>query len=286
MARYLRHLLVYLLAKHLSLVFNLLPRRAALFLGRVLGSLAFFLSPKDGAVAFSNLCKVYGEENRKGLRRLAIKSFSELGANLAEVLRMSDLDSIVEIDGGGNLFQSVAEGRGAILISGHLGCWELIPPYLASRGLKVYPITQTVYDGRVDSLIRKMRAKRGVEGIDKTSGLKEAVRVLRRREALGILIDQGSGKDGIWVEFFGRKTKFPTGPVSLSLKTGAPIVPVAIRRREDQTHLIQVGEQISLRSGSNREETLAFGTRLCAKALEQYIQRQPAQWIWSYPRWA
>lgn len=280
-----KHLWVYWLAKSLILIVNALPRRAALALGRALGNLAFVLSPRDARTAVRNLRAVYGEKRLQGTRRLARQCFSELGKNGADALRLRDVEGIIDCEGWEHLDRALARGRGVICITGHIGCWELMPQYVVSRGMRIHPVAGTVYDRRVDSLVRKMRERGGIRVIDRRSGLKQALGVLRNGEILGILIDQGSREDGVVVDFFGKPTKFPRGPVSLSLKTGAPIVPAAIFRREDDTHLIQVGEAIRLSPALNAEDALAQGTQACAVALEQYIRRQPTQWVWSYPRW-
>lgn len=284
-AKNYRHLSVYWLVRLFVIAADLLPRKAALALGRVLGNLVFSLSPRNARLAIRNLRAVYRDKGGEEVRRLARQSFSELGKNGADALRLRSVRGIVECEGWERLSRALNKRKGVICVTGHLGCWELMPRYVASRGVRIYPVAGTVYDGRVDSLVRTLRERGGVRVIDRGSSPREAMRILRRGEILGILIDQGARRDGVIVDFLGRPTRFPRGPAFLSLKTGAPIVPAAILRREDGTHLIRVGEEISLSPAANTEKAVTLGTQACASALERYIRAEPTQWLWSYPRW-
>jgi len=183
------------------------------------------------------------------------------------------------------VLQARARGKGLIAVTGHLGNWELIPVYFSLKGIPVNVIARRLNDPRLDRLVVGYREKRGIRNIDRDLGARTAFRCLRRGEALGVLIDQDTRVESVFVDFMGRQASTPVGPAALAMRTGAPVVPVATYRDRDGRHIIEVGAPIELAAEGTERELLRENTERLSKAVEKYILCHPEQWVWIHERW-
>jgi KDO2-lipid IV(A) lauroyltransferase len=231
--------------------------------------------------------------------------FIALGKNLTDSLRIpklheKNLDDIVEIRGLERFDRTYKKGKGMVAITGHLGCWELIPIFFSLKGYPVNVIGRSLPESRINGILQDIRKGKEVNVIDRHSSLRETLRCLRRGETLGILMDQNTRAEGFTIDFFGMPAHTPVGPVLLSHKTGAPILPMAIHRTRENRHRIEVGEEIkfnstpkqvlgkmknkSLENGKFKEELMEW-TQVCSKAVESFIRKYPTEWVWMHERW-
>ncbi|MDR3355155.1 MAG: lipid A biosynthesis acyltransferase, partial [Synergistaceae bacterium] len=146
------------------------------------------------------------------------------------------------------------DGRGAILVSGHVGNWELAAAWLAQRGHRVTAIVQETDD---HGLIERMRARVGVTSMPKSVPMTRAAAVLRRGEFLGILPDQHGGGSGIQSKFFGLETSTSPGAAVFAYLTKKPLVPIFSRRVSPYRHLIRIGDPIEWSAGGGRDAVIA-----------------------------
>jgi phosphatidylinositol dimannoside acyltransferase len=109
--------------------------------------------------------------------------------------------------------------------------------------------------------------------------------VLARNGAVALLCDRDLKGRGVAVEFFGERTTLPAGPVSLAIRTGAPLMPAAAYFGPDGTHRVVVRPPIELPEGVPRSEAIAEGTQLLAAELEALIRQAPEQWHLLQPNW-
>ncbi len=288
----LRHLYILYIIKFIVSFFRILPRCFALFLGNILGIIVFKLARQARQVAEGNIALIYPNiEDNGGRRSMAIKNFRNIGKNLADALRLSryknaGLDRIVNLKNGKNIQRLLERGKGLVVITAHLGCWELIPAYFSQKGYSVNIITRQVYDERVNSVINRIRENFNVRIIDKERAPVVALKRLLLGETVGILMDQSTKKNSVSVNFMGKKARTPVGPAYLAMKTSSPVLPVAIYRQKNNKHLIEVGEEVILKKTRNTKEDLLENTRRCSKAIEQFITKHPTEWVWFHKRWS
>ncbi|MCH7760832.1 lysophospholipid acyltransferase family protein [candidate division TA06 bacterium] len=277
-------------------LFQILPRSLGLLLGGMIGEGTYFILPRQRKKALLHLQLAYGEtKSREEIRRMGHRVFIALGKNLVDVLRIpkihkGNVDEIIEVMGMERFERTFQKGRGIIVITAHLGCWELISVYFSLKGYPVNVIGRKLPEERINGILQKVREGKEVRVIDRHSSLRETMECLRRGETLGILMDQNSRVKGIEIDFFGKPAHTPTGPVLLSRKTGAPLLPLAIHRTRNNRHRIEVGEEIeamknrSLGNG-HFEKVLEESTRVCSKAIESFIRQYPTEWVWMHERW-
>ncbi len=287
----IRHMYIYVILRFFIFFFRFIPRSLALFIGRLVGIIIYKLSKEARNVAFENVSYIFPNiENNDRKRSLVIRNFKNIGMNLADTLRLTKfkngkLNRIVRIKNGNNIKELIGRRKGLIVITAHLGCWELIPAYFSQKGYPVNVITRKVYDKNVDGMINGIRRAFGVRIIDKNRSPIVALKKLLLGEAVGILMDQNTKTNSVFIDFLGHKTYTPVGPAYLAMKTGAPVIPVAIHRLRDDTHLIEVGEEVEIKNTGNQKSDILENTKRCSKAVEHFITNHLDEWVWFHKRW-
>jgi KDO2-lipid IV(A) lauroyltransferase len=280
---------VYLAVRTLSLIVVSVSRSAAMGIGSFAGFVIYAVVPKQSRKALENLKIAYNGSMSDGeLRRMTRTVFIHLGRNLAEVLRLprvnsDNVRSLVSVRGQEKMDDALARGRGVIAITGHLGCWELLPAYFSLVGYPVSVVGRRVYDSRVDSIVRSLRANKGVVLVSDRD-TKEALAALHSGRALGVLIDEKAGESGIPVDFFGGRSRVTRGPAVLSMRAGAPIVPVGIHRGSHGRHIIEIGDPINLEKTADIKSRIPEYARTCSKAVEKLIRKHPTEWVWMHDK--
>jgi len=162
----------------------------------------------------------------------------------------------------------------------------LLGAFLAIKGYPVNVVGAPIYDPRLDALVVKNRLSSGMNYIARGDATREIIRVLRRNELIGILIDQDTRKvDGVFVDFLGHPAYTPLGPVVLAMKTGAAIVPMAVHLKKNGRHSIDVRPALDMKFTGDLENDRIENTKLCNDVLTDFIRRHPTQWVWMHERW-
>lgn len=282
--------LIWLGIQYLSMQSRLLPHSAALSLGGSMGRMVFSLNKDKSSKAIIRCSKFLGC-SLEVAREVVAKSYINLGRSVVEFLNLpkigKKIDEIVSVHDIENLNDALACGRGVILLTAHLGNWELAAAYL---GIKDYPmraIGAEQRDARITKLISDIRASCGVETIGKGFDLRGAIKCLQEGNILGVLLDQDAKDKGIIAPFLGQPASTPYGPVKLAMKMRSPIVPLFIVRRKDNTHHdLYFLPSLEERVKDFYDRPIEENVRLCNDILSEWISRHPEQWLWLYPRWA
>ena len=182
------------------------------------------------------------------------------------------------------LDEALAEEKGGVVISGHVGNWEILGQAIAAAGYPIATIAKPFYDPRVTRWLHQLRTRHGLKIVwrDQNSG-KAILRVLRSNNLMAFLIDQDTKTAGDYVPFFGRPAFTPTTPAALALRTGAPLI-FCWHHRRGNRHQITIERIVYQRSGDNKRDILALTALLTAR-LESVIRAAPEQWVWMHRRW-
>jgi KDO2-lipid IV(A) lauroyltransferase len=200
------------------------------------------------------------------------------------------LDTYVAFATPGHLEEVLARGRGAVAVTGHLGNWELMAQRVGSSGLPNAVIAKATADAKLNALIERFRAGGNVETLwreDPNTG-RSIIRTFRKNRLLGILIDQDTRVQGVFVPFFGRPAWTPRAAADFALRFGAPVVVVTTHRRGPRRgdgHVIETAEIPYDPMPTDREAEVVRLTAACSAALEAAIRRHPAEWVWMHERW-
>lgn len=269
-----------------------LPRRAGHRLFAGLGGLAGRILARDRRRAADNLAIAFPTAPLLVREAMVSAMYRNLGRNAYEFLRLEGMsgediahrvDTVIGLE---HLQRAYALGRGLLGVTGHIGCWELLPAYFASQGYPVTVIGRRMKDQRLDERLTEIRRSLGVESIDRDAGPRQLLEVLRSGRMMGVLIDQHTRVSGVYVPFFGRPAFTPTGVAKLAIMTGAPIVPLAVFLAPSGRHTIHVLPALPVPDAvSSREEAVRALTERCSLAVEELIRIDPKQWVWFHHRW-
>jgi KDO2-lipid IV(A) lauroyltransferase len=261
--------------------------RASQRVGRAIGSLAWTLSRRDRRRALDHLALAYPNLPEAERRRLARGCFRHLGTVLGECLHLSHRDcafvgSVVEILGFEEIEKVRREGRPLVLFTGHCGNWELLGAAVNCRGVGMVVVARSLDEPEQQEMLAGLRARFGTPTIERggEGAVRQLLATLRKGGALGMLIDQDSGKmDGVWVPFFGRPSFTPVGAAKIALKQKAAVVPVFIERLTDGRHRVRFQPPLEL------PDDPEAATAVMTAKIEEQVRRLPEQWVWMHRRW-
>ncbi len=272
------------LVQHLSL-------ESALGFGRALGSL-FYLINGRRRVAYVNLKAAFPESTPQQRGKWTKEMYQQLGMAAMEMmrsrnLRAEDIERFVSNQGYEAYLASRSSGKGVILLTAHIGNWELSQIVEGLRGRPMMVLARKQKYKRLDNLLNSFRQYHGSVAVGKGAGTRDLVHTLRSGGCAGVLGDQSGGDDGIWIRFFGRLTTSPRGPIALALKLGVTILPVFFLRRGAKSpyHDLCFQPPFQLERTGNRERDIQQNTQRYVHILESFIARHPAQWLWGHKRW-
>jgi len=239
-----------------------------------------------------NLRRVRGPDFRgAALRRAVAATFESYARYWAESFRLPGtspevLDAGMSVPGWRHVEDGLAAGRGVILALPHLGGWEWAGFWLAE--VKRQPVTVVVEALEPPELFEWFAELRRAFGmnivpLDANAGT-AVVRALRANHVVCLLCDRNIGGGGVEVEFFGERTLLPAGPATLSLRTGAPLLPVAVYFRPHDRLGDVRGPIPTAREGRLRDDVVRVTQRL-AYELEDLIRAAPEQWHLLQPNW-
>lgn len=288
MRKTFRRLLQFILIFSLLLFLQLMPRAWGLGIVGLLSKLAWLLLPKERDKALFNLRLAFpGRADHGAFGR---EVFRQMGLNAVDAIRLARLsgkqvEGMVEVSGLEHFDRAYRRGRGVAAVTGHIGCWELMPAWFAQRGYRINVIGRRVYDPRLDRLLNSARGKWGVRVIDRDEGAREALKALRQGQALGILIDQDTRVASVEVKFMGHSARTPTGAAALARKTGAAVVPLAIHRLPNGRHRLTVMPELAPSKLADREAQILEDVQRQTAAVESLIKLDMTQWAWMHLRW-
>lgn len=253
--------------------------------GEKLAMLVFKLSKKHRNRALSNLALAFPEMPAEERLELAKRCFLHFGRVFADFLRSSartdeEVISTCEIVNQEILDAELAKGKGIMLITGHFGNWERAAHRVVAAGYKVTVVARDANDSDLNQSVMRIREKQGIAVLPRGKAARGILSVLKANEVIAILPDQNSGD--IFIPFFGKPAGTVTGPSSIAIKTGAPMVPLYCRRVGPAKYEARIYPPLEPVEGYEPVEAL---TRAINNSLEAAIRETPEQWLWFHNRW-
>ncbi len=295
MARPLQKLkndLIYYSARALIAALRWLPYPLVSSGGRLFGGLVFRLAGGERRKTLESLATAFPDRGETERARMAQAAWKNLGRNLFEVAHWTGwgreriLAQVVRAEGLENIDQALARGRGIFIVTGHLGNWELLGGYLGGR-YKGSAVARKLYDPRFDELINRFRVeKMGASAmIKRGTALRGILEALRDNQLILVLCDQDTGRDGVFVPFFGRPAWTQSGYVRVAQKTGAALVPGFLVRGADGRFELHIEKEIKAPRNGDKEKDAVEATRRVTEVMEKYVRAYPDQWMWMHQRW-
>ncbi len=279
---------VWCVAQMLGLVPRGLGRRVGAGLGWVVYHAAARLQRtgrRNLALALPELT----ETEREGILR---RMYRNLGWQLAEFCRMrrytaGNTAGWIRYEGLENFTRARAAGKGVLILTGHLGAWELSSFYHSLMGHRMGMVIRRLDNSLLDGWVNRIRCLHGNRVLHKDDFARGLLTAMHGGETVGILMDTNmTPPQGVFVDFFGRAACTASGLARVALKTGAAIVPgfLVWEEREGQ-YVLHFGPALEFAASGDRERDICALTAECTAEIERWVRRYPEQWLWIHRRW-
>lgn len=291
-SKFLRRKIGFVFIKTCTFLSGIIPLRVSFFLGKILGSLIYLILFHHRKTALESLAEAfpaYSAWQRKKTAKDFFIFMAQGGFELLHYLYHRDkIKGSGKIQGREHLDKALAKGKGVILVTAHYGNFPLMSLRLAVSGYRVNFVARPMRDVYAENHFHKLRTNAGVKSISaypRRQCVAAIISALAKNEIVIIQMDQNFGTGGVWVDFFGKLAATPTGPIVLSLRTKAALVPGYIRQVKEREHEINIFPEENLLLGKTKEETILINAAKFTKIIESWIKAKPCQWSWVHRRW-
>lgn len=262
------------------------------------GRLLYYCVPFRRGVVWNNLQLVFGQSlSIAEIKHVALAFYSHLARSLAEniALRFQSEQKLAEqviVLGAEHVLQAAEQKKGVLLLAGHFGNWELAP-MAAILNFKQYQhrfhvIRKTIGIKFIERLLFRRFDSVGLQVIAKKNALEKVCEVLEKNDAVIFIFDQHASikaKDGIAVDFFGKKAGTYRSLAMIAQYSGAPVIPSVCYRREDGKHVAEFLPALPWIKHENAREEIRLNTLQYNQVIEQWVLAHPEQWLWMHKRW-
>lgn len=285
-------MILYWLVRACSFLLASLPLSAAYALANRAADLTFLFWRKGRANMIDNMAHVLGTEaSAQTVRATALKALRNYGKYLVEFLRVpkltpQELLDRVSFTDFRPFDEALAGGKGAIVVGLHMGNWDLAGGLLTRKGYHLDGIADSFSNRRINGYVQGLRNRLGMQVIPRESAARRVLQALRRNEILAIAMDRPMPREeGVMVTIFGSTAYVPAGAATLSLRTGAPIIPAGVVRLPDNRFLCMVDRCICYEPTDNDEEDIRALTQRIMDALARWVKQNPDQWFMFRRMW-
>jgi Kdo2-lipid IVA lauroyltransferase/acyltransferase len=268
-----------------------LPWNAACAFGARLGAVGYRPLAIRRRVVERQIAAAFPELLDSDVNSLARRAYAHLGrtsietALLPSIGQKGVLDMVESADGFELVDEAMAKGHGAVLVTGHLGNWELAGAYVAARGVPMDVIVRTQANPLFDAYINETRAALGMTVVRDRDAARRTPRSLREGRAVAFVSDQGvMGLASTFVPFFGRPAKTPRGAAVFALKYDTPTLFVTAIRQPSGRYRVSVERVPVVRTGDRETDVDAIVTNY-TRILERWVRSAPDQYFWHHRRW-
>ncbi|MFA5960059.1 MAG: lysophospholipid acyltransferase family protein [Tatlockia sp.] len=262
------------------------------------GLFLYHCLPYRRAVVKANIAQVFAEKlNEKQQIKLAKAFYSHLATSLKEAIQLrfmseKTLRERVDVRGYERMLEVVSHQKGVLVLTGHFGNWEFAPiggilNFKAFKG-QFHFIRRTLGNKTLEKILFQRYYRAGLHVIPKKNSLHQVCDALDQNHAVVFVLDQHASlvnRDGVAVEFFGKKAGTYRSLASFARHTGVPVVPAAGYREADGRHVLEFYEPLEWKEYATAQESIYQNTLAYNQALERIILERPAQWMWLHKRW-
>lgn len=271
---------------------GVLPRGLARGLGAAIGEVAFWGLSRLRRVGMQNLELAFPELSRDSREQILKEVYRNLGYLLAEFCLMprykrEQASQWIRYEGLENYLSARDRGKGVLVLTGHLGAWELSSFYHSLMGYPMGMVIRRLDNPLVDRFVNRIRCQYGNRVIHKDDFARGLIASMRAGETVGILMDTNmTPPQGVFVPFFGVEACTASGMARVAARTGAAVVPgFLLWEKNEQRYVLHFGEELPVVCTEDAEADALENTAAFTAVIESYIRRYPEQWLWMHRRW-
>ena len=269
----------------------MVPERAAVALAVFLGWMAGSVLRARRRVVDQNVALAFPDRDRSWRDRVARASYVHLAREWMATFRLTRLErdqvmSRTNMVGFEAFEAAVEEGKGVVLMTGHLGNWEFCAAGFTARGIALDAVTKSMANSEFGMALLEARRRTGMGIIDVDEAPRGVLRSLRAGRVVAMLADQNAHRGGIFVPFFGKLASTARGPALFALRTGAPMfLGIPLRAAGwKQEYSVEL-RRIDFQRSGNLDADVEALTVAHTSALERAIEEAPEQYFWQHKRW-
>ncbi len=282
---------IYRILVRLFSLIGRIPRPMAKKIGNLMGDAGFWLDKRHRQVTTNNISLALGEELGPTQQwKLARAVYHNLGQIIFEVgwslsVSLQTLDEHVTIEGLEHFLAAHEMGKGILAITAHIGNWELLSVVGKKSGIPINVVYRPLDSRPVDLFFKKTRSRFGAKLIPSRNALLKIMKVLKKGEAVAMLMDQNVDYyDGVWVDFFGHPACTSKAMAVIAQRTGTPVLPVFLYREAGGFRAV-FGKILPPVTTGDRTKDIEANTAQYTQVIEDGVRRQPDQWFWVHRRW-
>ncbi|HUZ96462.1 MAG TPA: lysophospholipid acyltransferase family protein [Edaphobacter sp.] len=271
---------------------GILPRKLARTLGAGIGWLAFRLLGRLRKVGLRNLELAFPEKTASERETTLRAVYRNLGCLLAEFCQMSSYTAeraseFIRYHGLENYLAARERGKGVLVLTGHLGAWELSSFYHSLMGYPMGMVIRRLDNPLVDAFVNRIRCLHGNRVMHKDDFARGLIAAMRAGQTVGILMDTNmTPPQGVFVPFFGVEACAASGMARIAQKTGAAVVPgFLLWEPREKKYILRFGAELDLIHTGDSESDAVANTALFTGVIERYVREYPEQWLWMHRRW-
>jgi KDO2-lipid IV(A) lauroyltransferase len=282
--------LLYLLFRVSMMVTNMFPLGRIPAISKLVGRLVRAIDRKHVRIAAKNLSKSMGVCSKDEIPRFIARVYDQVALGMVELLyvprllQRRDLLRRVKLVRFDILDRCAREGRGVIIVIGHLGNWEIGGLATTLSGYPIQSLARPIANPWIDRYLTRFRSLTGQRIIPRDRALGEMIRVLQDGGLLVVQVDQDARDLGVLVNFFGRPASTHRAPATLSLKYGSPVVMVNTYRESGINYAV-CSEPIFPGEYRDRPDPVGSLTQAFNDRFEGFVRQHPDQWFWMHDRW-
>jgi KDO2-lipid IV(A) lauroyltransferase len=270
--------------KVLQSIVERLPRAWAYALAAVAARIAWQFAPLARPRLEYNLKVACPELTADELKRLSRLNFHNHAKAYADLMllprtRVGDMRSLLRVNGMENLERARAMGKGVLVVSGHMGSYEVVSAIWSATMTPVSFFAEELEPRALFEWYRETRARLGISVLTlDVAGLRKVVQALKDNEMVVTAIDRDITGTGRKMSFFGRPAPIPTGPAQMALRMGTPLIPACVYRLPDDSYVAEAGPMVIAERTGDDEADEARVTQQLLRPIEEFIRRHPEQW--------
>jgi len=261
-------------------------------LGKALGTIAYAADARHRRIVRRNLRFAFPEWPRSRVDQVSRRVFQNVGITALEILQMlflsrEDILRMVRTRGHENLHKALEHPKGAIMITAHLGNWEMAYQLgVCYVDRPVEAVARPIQPAFLDRFLTRFRTRFGSTIIKKKRALPAMARTLFKGNILGLLVDQGvNPSEGVEVSFFGRRVLATPAVALLARRYGSPVFPIYCVREPDNQLLTFMEPPLPLVKTRDQRADIVQNTQIMMDTFEKAIRAYPEQWFWFHKRW-
>jgi KDO2-lipid IV(A) lauroyltransferase len=288
----IRQRLEYWLVRVVAGLLGFMPRTLARAVSGALAFLTYALMVRLRRVGQRNLQLALPGLPTKTRKKILKGVYRSLGWQLVDFCRMArytpaNTRNWIRTEGLEHYLAAQARGKGVLIVTGHLGAWELSSFYHSLMGHPMGMVIRRLDNRLLDDYVNRIRCLHGNRVLHKDDFARGLLTAMRAGETVGILMDTNmTPPQGVFVEFFGRTACTASGLARVALKTGAAVLPgFMLWEPAEKKYVLHFGPELVFTRSEDHEADIQAATQQCVSATEAWIRRYPDQWLWIHRRW-